>query len=212
MGMGFGRASRGARRARQGSGALHPFAALVLLPVAGLRLGGPLERATYGAGGVEMRGVEEIEGALEGQSRLAPLASGEGDAGRAIGRLGSLGEEDRLPLRVAPAMRQEGIARMGPELLVEPREQPGLRHHHQPPALRQHLLANARQHPLERRGGEVVEVDDHPSKLSATKRSSRATPKPVAPLSWRVPALSDQTVPAMSRWAHLTPLSTKRWM
>src|SRR3954470_7441420 len=117
MGMGFGRASRGARRARQGSGALHPFAALVLLPVAGFRLGAPLERAPDGAGGVEMRRVEEIESALEAQSRLAPLAVGERDVGRAVGGLGRLGEENRLPLRLAPAVGQEGVSSIGPELL-----------------------------------------------------------------------------------------------
>src|SRR4051812_43090922 len=114
--MGFGRASRGARRPRQGSGPLHPLSALVLLPVARLRLRPPLERAPDGAGGVEMRRVEEIEGALESQGRLAPLAVGERDVGGAVGGLRSLGEEDRLPLRIVPAMRQEGLARMGPEL------------------------------------------------------------------------------------------------
>src|SRR3954467_2473969 len=113
MGLGFGRASRGARLARQGSGPLHPFAALVLLPVAGFRLRAPLERAPDVAGGGEMSRVEEVESALEAQSRPPPLAVGEGDAGSAVGGFGRLGEEDRLPLRVAPAVRQEGVASIG---------------------------------------------------------------------------------------------------
>src|SRR3954469_2665531 len=115
--MGFGRASRGARRARQGSGPLHPLAALVLLPVARLRLGPVLKRPPDGSGRFEVGRVEKVEGAFEAQGRLAPFAVGQRDMARSVGRLGRFGEQDRLMLRVGPAVGQEGLASIGPELL-----------------------------------------------------------------------------------------------
>src|SRR3546814_5162712 len=66
---------------------------------------------------------------------------------------------------------------------------------------------------------ELVEVHAHqprprfrsqPSAVSRTKRSSRRTPKPVAPLSQVAPGLSAHTVPAISRCAQGVSFSMKR--
>src|SRR5205085_543782 len=79
---------------------------------------------------------------------------------------------------------EEALRRIGPERLVELAEQRLVRHDQQPLAARQYLFADAGQHPFQRQGCEMVEVDLHRALRrpritlrNSRRRSGRAGPR-----------------------------------
>ena len=107
---------------------------------------------------------EEEEGSIEGERRVAPDAVGKRDVGGAVQRLDRFRKQDRLAIRrrsIAPPVRQEAVRCIGPELLVEVPKDARFRHHQQPLAIAEQLLAQAGKHALNGRGSQVVEIDQH---------------------------------------------------
>ena len=160
-----------------GSGAPVPSRRLVLLPVAPLDAFAIRQRLPRAARASTMRSSSKkwkARSKSSASSRQMPSASAMLRAPLAARPLAAM--QDRL-IGIARAacagVRQEAVRPHSPQQLVErARCRARSATISKPPAARQHALGDARQHPLERRRGELVEVDLHrAAPLSAHHRS-----------------------------------------
>ena len=191
--VGIGGPPSRAAPARQGSGLLHPFPAVRPAPNSGAR---PLPcppAASTRAARLRASLVEQVEAAVVGQRRVAPLAVGDQHVAREVGRIGAGRKQDRLARVVGAAgeaVRQEARRRPGPTASGRAgRDRPRPRRRSAAARRRRGFLGEAGDHLLGRacrragRNRPARQLPTQASSTSATYWSSSRTPKPVAPLS-----------------------------
>ena len=114
--------------------------------------------------------VEQVEGAVKAQRRLAPLAVGDQHVAGEVGRVGAGRSRIGWAASSAPPAMPCGrkLPRPGPTAAVEPRQQCLVGGDHQQPlALAEQLAGDARDDLLRLAVAELVEVDAHRRSRSA---------------------------------------------